>query len=305
MKECKFDAKTSIVTIALDIAGEVGDLAKDAYEKSKDPVGFMKKFINNPKVKQTLEVEIEKEIKKIMRESGASSISTIPDSQLTNGIKKAYPEVAKKLLAASINIDPEIQRINHRLKQLKCHLEKSPSGIWVDENKTLLIVIASVAVLAGGTAMYRMRSGDAFASLAEGLKKDIKVKGEINIRGEITKVAPSTHSFGAKITASTEFKNINMSSSVEGLVSDTENRYTLISNFSTKIKKDTNLTLSMKRTQKQSSVISRKQDDTINSVSMFLEINKSKSKLKLGVTLLCNDKFTCDASVGANFEIKW
>ncbi|VAW58920.1 hypothetical protein MNBD_GAMMA11-1874, partial [hydrothermal vent metagenome] len=48
-----------------------------------------------------------------------------------------------------------------------------------------------------------------------------------------------------------------------------------------------------------------KQDDTINSVSMFLEINKSKSKLKLGVTLLCNDKFTCDASVGANFEIKW
>jgi len=71
MKECKLVAKTSTVAIALDIAGEVGDLAKDAYKKSKDPVGFIKDFVNRPKVKQTLEEEIEKEIKKIMRESGS------------------------------------------------------------------------------------------------------------------------------------------------------------------------------------------------------------------------------------------
>jgi len=149
-----------------------------------------------------------------------------------------------------------------------------------------------------------MRSGDVLASFAEGLKKDIKVKGTINIRGEITKVAPSTHSFGAKITASTKFKNINMSYSIDGLVSDTENRYALISNFSTQLEKDTNLTLSLNRTKKFYKPTT-KQDNTINSVSMFLETTKSNSKLKFGVTLLCNNNSTCNASVGTNFEIKW
>ncbi len=306
MKECKFNPKTSTVAIAFDIADEVVGLAEDAYKKSKDPVGFMKDFINRPKVKQTLEEEIEKEIKKIMRESGVSTISAIPDIQLTNGIKASYQKIAKKSLAAGFNLDPEIQRINHRLKQLKCHLKKSPSGIWVDENKKLLIIVASVAALTTGAAMYKMRSGDSLAGFAEGLKKDIKFRGTINIRGEITKAAPSTRSFGAKITASTKFNNINISSSIEGLVSDTENKYTLINTFSTKIKKNTNLTFSMKNTRRRAKLSGDlQQDEKINTISMFLETNQSNSKLKLGVTLLCDDGFKCDASVGTNFEIKW
>ncbi len=109
-------------------------------------------------------------------------------------------------------------KLEQSLRDLQCSFKKSPVGVWVDENKTLLIVIASGLALGGATAMYITRTGDLpagwAADLAEKKLKSFHL-GKITLGVEKFDFKPSDRELGAKVYADTSkwkgFPNVKFS----------------------------------------------------------------------------------------------
>ncbi|MEM6483568.1 MAG: hypothetical protein AAF662_01095 [Pseudomonadota bacterium] len=74
-------------------------------------------------------------------------------------LKPLQKSASPKALSA-LKAQQEFKAARSGLAQLKCSFQKTPVGVFVDDNKTWLIIIGAVVGAAGTVAMYRMKSGD-------------------------------------------------------------------------------------------------------------------------------------------------
>jgi hypothetical protein len=70
-----------------------------------------------------------------------------------------------------LQLNPNYSLLVQDLKKLQNEFEKSVIGVWIDENKKTLIIIASGIAVAAATAMYFTKSGDTPADWATQLAK--------------------------------------------------------------------------------------------------------------------------------------
>ena len=98
--------------------------------------------------------------------SSSSSSSTPMASPLGNTSASSVQDALKQL-----QLNPNYSLLVQDLKKLESQFAKSVVGVWVDENKKTLIIIASGIAVAAATAMYFTKTGDTPADWATQLAK--------------------------------------------------------------------------------------------------------------------------------------
>jgi hypothetical protein len=107
-----------------------------------------------------------------------------------------------------LQLNPNYSLLVQDLKKLESQFAKSVVGVWVDENKKTLIIIASGIAVAAATAMYFTKTGDTPADWATQLAKGqypLFKLGKIEFGVGDPKFQPSTSTLGG--TVSLDVKN--------------------------------------------------------------------------------------------------
>ena len=199
------DATAETVVLAFELAD--AELAK-APERLKDAL---------------LSADVQKAIKKALDEFAKDKIRKTPTTVSEEDAK----ELGKKLL--EVGKDSVVDHMTHQikstgkyaaldksLKELTTAIKKTPMGVWVDENSTMLYIIGAGAVLGGAAAMYVMRSGDAVTEnimpLVGGKSVSFKVLGKLKLEVGLDNLAfkPSERLIESKTFVSGKWKQIEL-----------------------------------------------------------------------------------------------
>jgi len=127
-------------------------------------------------------------------------------SKLAGSAGKALLSKGGDELKGLILRTPTYKKLEQGAKDLQCAYEKSVIGVWVDEHKTQLIIIASGVVLGALTAMYLTNTGDTPADWAVELAKDklkTTILGKVEIGVKDIKFVPSKRELGLQVYADT------------------------------------------------------------------------------------------------------
>lgn len=126
---------------------------------------LVERVLEDKKVQEELAAELKKVGEELMKEQTAGKSLSIGST--VGKIGATAGGVLKKPVTDQVKQSPEYKKMDSSLTQMKCAFDNTPVGAFVNENKTLLIVIGSVAAIGGGVAMYYTKAGD---TPAKGLK---------------------------------------------------------------------------------------------------------------------------------------
>ncbi len=202
-----------VVVAAFELTGETlknaPQLAEDALKSKEVRQAFL-----DWAVKETVSA-----VKKGDGTSGGSIIVSGDANEAGKRLLESLGESAKDEVIKKIKETPEFKRLEGRVDKLKELFEKSPTGVFVEKNKTWLIISGILAGVGGVTLLYVAKTGDKVLSLAEG--KDVKIAklGKIEFRAGATKLEPSTTTLGANVIAKGKWDNIEAKVELSGVVS--------------------------------------------------------------------------------------
>jgi hypothetical protein len=221
---CKNDLPGSAVetiVLAFDLVG---------YELNKGPER-VKKALESDAVQKAITSALQEQAKDFLakQQKGEKVLAGDAAKQIAEGVGKKVAEAGGEEIKKKIQSSTGYQRLEGSLKDLKCAYEKSPIGVWVDEHKAVLIIVASGVALGAATAMYLTNTGDTPAGWATELAKD-KIKttvlGKLELGVSEVTFVPSKREVG--MVAYVETKNwkavqaklsINVKAADEKLVS--------------------------------------------------------------------------------------
>jgi hypothetical protein len=138
-------------------------------------------------------------------------------------IGKSVGKGAEAQLKREFEATREVRDLKKRASDLECSVKKSPVGIWLDENKSTLYIVAAGLGLAGAAAMYATRTGDtATELLLDVLPTPFKFKpvGSLEIGLGVAKFKPSTRHIDLKTFAVADWKPIKAKLELRGVAMD-------------------------------------------------------------------------------------
>jgi hypothetical protein len=160
-------------------------------------------IMEDPKVNAEITRALNKAMLDLAREQAQGKTTTGVDAAKKFGLRmrdNVAPKAAD-VYKKEVQKSEAFKAAKRSLTDLKCAVKESPIGVWVDENQTMLIIIAAGLALGGGVAMYRARAGDDIshwaAKLAPMLLK-FKVIGGVEIGVEEFKFKPSERAIELK-----------------------------------------------------------------------------------------------------------
>ena len=110
----------------------------------------------------------------------------------------------------------EVKKLKKKADDLVAAFECTQAGVWINNNKTLLVVVGVVAALAGTAALYMVKTGGGITSLAEG-KGFTKKIGRITFDGKILKLDTTKQEVGLKLAMGADFKRLQFDTSISGV----------------------------------------------------------------------------------------
>jgi hypothetical protein len=201
------------IVLAFDLAG---------YEVKNAPAQILRVLETKP-VQEAVRDAMNEDAKAFLelQRKGLPISASQAASQLGTSVGKALLKTGGDELKLAIQSTPAYRKLELGARELQCAYEKSVIGVWVDENKTQLIIIASGVVLGAMTAMYLTNTGDTPADWATQLAKD-KIKttilGKVEVGLSEIKFVPSKREIGLQAYADTskwkQFKDSKFSVTV-------------------------------------------------------------------------------------------
>jgi len=126
---------------------------------------LVERVLEDKKVQGKLAAELKKVGEELMKEQTAGKPLSVGSTIVKIGATAGG--ALKKPMTDQVKQSIEYKKLDSSLTRMKCAFDNTPVGAFVNENKTLLIVIGSVAAIGGGVAMYYSKAGD---TPAKGLK---------------------------------------------------------------------------------------------------------------------------------------
>jgi hypothetical protein len=196
------DVTSDTVVLGVKLLGAVGE----------DLPTIVARALTSTRVQQ----EIEKALKEIADEKLKNSFSpSFTEKEAKEAAQKvvvAGVTGAGQAALAAVKQTKEYKDLEASAKKLVDALKCSPVGIWVDENKTWLYIVAAGAVVAGGVAMYVTRSGDTVTqpilNVLGGKKVSFKPIGNLELGATDFNFVPSTQTIEAKVFAVAKWEKI-------------------------------------------------------------------------------------------------
>ena len=184
-----------------------------------DTPQLIAKVLSDEKVKKQLAEKLKKVGEELMKQQNGGKQPSLGSS--LGEIGSTVASSLKDPAISEVKKSPGYKKLQTSLSQTKCAFENSPVGVFINENKTLLIIVSSVAAIGGGVAMYHSRSGDGLAKYAKHIPEiDIYSVGGVNFSLKKFKFEPSTRTLGADVKASAKWKNVQANFQIGGTFKD-------------------------------------------------------------------------------------
>ncbi len=203
------------LTFAVDLAG---------YEISHSPdrIAFA---LQQPSVYKKIQEMIEKETGQLVAPGFTQlSLSGDPAYRIGQGTLKAVGDSWETQIKGS----QKYQLFTGSLDRAKSSFEKTPFGLWVDDNRTLLVISGGLLSLGGAYAMYRFRTGDPAAKLeakmASALLKSMKL-GSLDLSLGVPTFVPSKRDIEVKAGAAYKFKLVETKLDLSGRIENEKVRH--------------------------------------------------------------------------------
>lgn len=189
---CSTFGPTALKTVALAI-----DLAGWSAANSH---GIVEKALENKKLQEKLAKEFKKAGEELMKEQAGGMPLSLETS--LGRIGSVAAKTLQKPATSQAKKSSQYKKLDFSLTQLQCAFDNTQVGVFVNENKTMLIVVGVVAGIGGGIAMYHTKSGDVPAK-AIGLLPELSVLkiGAVDLSVKNLKFTPSERRVGADVKA--------------------------------------------------------------------------------------------------------
>ncbi|MEQ9411345.1 MAG: hypothetical protein RIK87_26765 [Fuerstiella sp.] len=166
-----------------------------------DSPKLIEKILSDPKVRQAIEKTALEEAKALTKKQVTGKTVSMDDILASAGkVGKATIDPATQAGKTALEKSQQVRRLKEGLRQLECSYRKSTVGVFVDKNKGWLILVGAGLGLGGAAAMYKFKTGDAFAMPATKLASHLvrfKVLGNVEIAAKDIKFEPSKQLVGA------------------------------------------------------------------------------------------------------------
>lgn len=138
-------------------------------------------------------------------------VSNQDGQKVLRSVSRAAQKSSEKWVEEQIKKSSDYKAMEKGLETLQCRFKESPVGVFIDENKGFMIVLASGLAIGGAVALYTTRSGDWVASKAAGLASKqlrFKVLGNIELGAKNLVFKPSERHVEMTTFATTKWKSV-------------------------------------------------------------------------------------------------
>jgi|GEM_PF-3292405 len=208
-------ATNELLVMSVRIIGALPTTAPRVIEAALDDPAFLK----------AIEAELEARAKEMLAAGTAASrtggvVSTGQIKETGDKLLVGLQGIAKDQFATALidaaKATPEYKKLELQLSVVHTAFTASPIGVWVNQNKTVLIIVGSVAALGTGAALYLTKTGDSMVKPLQGLGKTIEI-GNIKVTPKLTSFVPSQRRIGISVAAEGDFGRIAWKNSVSGV----------------------------------------------------------------------------------------
>jgi len=286
MNQCSTNYNVELVPLAFD-------LVKDGLVFSGDTVvnidATLKQALNSNDFQKKLNKAIQDYTNIVIQKIKAGKQIDVAGAR---AVLDAGMEAYGEAIENAVTSNPKMDLLKQEANAFKSAFECSPTGIWVNENKTMLIVMGVIGVVGGVAYMYKNRTGDTIASLSKDqLKKTWKV-GTIDLNTKVTNLKPSNREFGLEFSASSKWKQFNTNITLSFLAQN--DIISVSSKSSVAVALSTDKTLSLGMTQKSDNstlslpLASKNSFSTDINAFVHLAYKNESTTMKLGMNVGTN-----------------
>lgn len=199
-----------LIDAAQDTLVLVFELADKTVLKSPETI---QKILDDPKVRKAIEAVALAEAKQLAEKQKKNK--PVSSHDVKHSAKKIATTAGDAALSSAkrqIESSPEYRKLKDGIQKLECSFRHSTVGVFVDENKGWLILVASGLALGGATALYVLRTGDKIsgevAKLA-GKHLRFKILGNVEIGTKEILFVPSKQAVGTKVFAAVKWQKVS------------------------------------------------------------------------------------------------
>jgi hypothetical protein len=147
-----FDAATDVIALGFELADGT----------AKKLPGMAIKLFQDDSFRSSIQKALLAEGKRLAKQQRDGKEVTNKDGQqvLKSVVKATTGKSSEKWAEDQIKKSSDYKALKKGVDNLKCSFKESPVGVFIDENKGLMIVLASGLAVGGVVAMYSTRSGD-------------------------------------------------------------------------------------------------------------------------------------------------
>ena len=197
------DALSEVVIVAFDLAGTT----------AKNLPSLLDQSLQSASVQQAIREGLQTfAMKKVA--SGTTTVTDDETKQLLALLEKVGGKVGDAL-SDDIKKTPEYKRLEGKIKALEKTIASSPMGVWVDNNKGLVLVVGIGIAFGSAATLYLTKTGGPVVDLPISQLKEkpfqlFKVGG-FTMKGQLLEFKPDKQTVGAGILATQKWEKIELS----------------------------------------------------------------------------------------------
>jgi hypothetical protein len=197
------DALSEVVIVAFDLAGST----------AKNLPSLLDQSLQSAAVQQAIKEGLQTfAMKKVA--SGTTAVTDDETKELLKLLEKVGGKVGDAL-SDDIKKTPEYKRLESKIKALEKTLATSPMGVWVDNNKGLVLVVGIGIAFGSAATLYLTKTGGPVVDLPISLLKEkpfqlFKVGG-FTMKGQLLEFKPDKQILGAGFLATQKWEKIELS----------------------------------------------------------------------------------------------
>jgi hypothetical protein len=197
------DALSQVVIVAFDFAGT----------ETKNLPALLSNSLQSESVQQAIREGMQTfAMKKVA--SGTTEVTDAETKELLGLLEKVGGKVGDQI-SDEIKKSSQYKRLEDKIKALEKTLSCSPMGVWVDNNKGLVLVVGIGVAFGSAAALFLTKTGGPVVDLPIGLLKEkpfqlFKVGG-FTMKGQLLEFKPDKQVLGAGILATQKWEKVELS----------------------------------------------------------------------------------------------
>jgi hypothetical protein len=168
--------------------------------------------LSSPEVKKALEATLNKFMLANMGKAGTGQLTDKEVKGLTEALYGAGKGAAEDVLIGKVKGTPEYKKLLRAINGFGTALNNSPLGVWVDNNKGLLIVTGVVFAVGGTAALFYTRAGGPFVDFPinqiKGKAIELWSPGNFTLSGKILEFQPAVRKLGVEVIGEQKWERV-------------------------------------------------------------------------------------------------